>query len=295
MSTERDVTRIVRSWLEEGVTQLPDRVLDAVLDQLPAIPQRRAGWLARRFPTMNNNLVRFAVAAVVAGLAITVAVNVLPRSNIGGPTATPTSITSPSAAPAPVSFVDVPTGPLSAGAYVVDRLFPAVISFTLPEGWGKLTDGTEVVVACGGESDPGGCLGFWIASNVPADACDPEGPMADPPVGPGIDDLANALAASAALTATDPVDVSVSGFEGRYLELQAFDESEICLPELFLYTTSAGSERGLGAGELARVWILEVDGVRVLMEASINREGITAPGDVAELEAVIQSVEIEAP
>ena len=36
MSTDRDVTRIVRSWLEEGVTALPDRVLDAVLDQVPA-------------------------------------------------------------------------------------------------------------------------------------------------------------------------------------------------------------------------------------------------------------------
>ena len=50
MSTDRDVERIVRSWMDEGVTALPDRVLDAVLDQLPATPQRRAGWLARRFP-----------------------------------------------------------------------------------------------------------------------------------------------------------------------------------------------------------------------------------------------------
>ena len=42
MSAERDETRIVRSWLEEGVTVLPDRVLDAVLDQLPTTHQRRA-------------------------------------------------------------------------------------------------------------------------------------------------------------------------------------------------------------------------------------------------------------
>ena len=54
MSTDRDVTRIVRSWLEEGATALPDRVLDAVLDQLPATPQRRAWWPARRFREMNN-------------------------------------------------------------------------------------------------------------------------------------------------------------------------------------------------------------------------------------------------
>ena len=43
MSTDRDVTRIVRSWLEEGVTALPDRVLDAVLDQLPATPSAGPG------------------------------------------------------------------------------------------------------------------------------------------------------------------------------------------------------------------------------------------------------------
>ena len=54
MSTDRDVERIVRSWMDEGVTQLPDRVLDLVLDQIPATPQRRAGWLARRFPPMNT-------------------------------------------------------------------------------------------------------------------------------------------------------------------------------------------------------------------------------------------------
>ena len=42
MSTDRDTTRIVRSWLEEGATALPDRVLDAVLDQVPATSQRRA-------------------------------------------------------------------------------------------------------------------------------------------------------------------------------------------------------------------------------------------------------------
>ena len=63
MSTERDVTRIVRSWLEEGVTALPDRVLDAVLDQVPATHQRRAWWPARRLREMNTPL-RIAVAAV---------------------------------------------------------------------------------------------------------------------------------------------------------------------------------------------------------------------------------------
>ena len=66
MSTDRDVTRIVRSWLEEGVTALPDRVLDTVLDQLPATPQRRAWWPARRLREMNN-FAKFAIAAAAVG------------------------------------------------------------------------------------------------------------------------------------------------------------------------------------------------------------------------------------
>ena len=53
MSTDRDTTRIVRSWLEEGRTTLPDWVRDDVLDRLPATPQRRSRgtailkWLRR--------------------------------------------------------------------------------------------------------------------------------------------------------------------------------------------------------------------------------------------------------
>ena len=56
MHTDRDTTRLVRSWLEEGATALPDRVLDAVLDQVPATPQRRSWWPARRSADMNNRL-----------------------------------------------------------------------------------------------------------------------------------------------------------------------------------------------------------------------------------------------
>ena len=45
MSTDRDVARTVRSWLEDGVTTLPDRVLDDVLDQLPRPHSvRPRGW-----------------------------------------------------------------------------------------------------------------------------------------------------------------------------------------------------------------------------------------------------------
>ena len=69
--SERDTTRIVRSWLEEGADRIPDRVLDAVEAQLPATRQRREGWLARRLRNLNRRNVGFGLAAaIVIGAAV---------------------------------------------------------------------------------------------------------------------------------------------------------------------------------------------------------------------------------
>ena len=89
MSTDRETTRIVRSWLEEGVTRLPDRVLDAVLDQVPATPQRRSWWPAWRLSDMNT-FAKFAIAATTVLVVAVVGYNLLPGvGGTGGPTATP--------------------------------------------------------------------------------------------------------------------------------------------------------------------------------------------------------------
>ena len=89
MSTDRDTTRIVRSWLEEGVTALPDRVLDTVLDQVPATPQRRSRWPTRRITQMNTSCKRRIAAAAVVVVAV-VGYNVLP--GVSGPGGQPTRL-----------------------------------------------------------------------------------------------------------------------------------------------------------------------------------------------------------
>ena len=101
MSTDRDVERIVRSWMDEGVTQLPDRVLDLVLDQLPATPQRRPSWLARRTPTMNNYARLGLVAAAVLAVVI-VGIGLFGKSVNVGPASSPT--------PSPESISNVLVG-----------------------------------------------------------------------------------------------------------------------------------------------------------------------------------------
>ena len=88
MSTDRDTTRIVRSWLEEGTTVIPDRVLDNVLDQVPATHQRRAWWPARRFPILNTTALRIGIVAAVLVIAAVVGWRLLPGSvSPGGPPA----------------------------------------------------------------------------------------------------------------------------------------------------------------------------------------------------------------
>ena len=62
MTSDLDTARIVRSWLDEGVTQLPDRVLDAVLDQLPATHQRRVTWWPTGWPPTTKSVIATALA-----------------------------------------------------------------------------------------------------------------------------------------------------------------------------------------------------------------------------------------
>ena len=104
MNAERDVTRIVRSWLEEGVTALPDRVLDTVLDQVPATPQRRPRWSPRRFAPMNRVFLTASAAAAVLVVVI-LGYNLLPRSGGVGtqPTVAPSPSTNPSLSPSPAA------------------------------------------------------------------------------------------------------------------------------------------------------------------------------------------------
>ena len=91
MSTDRETTRVVRSWLDEGVTKLPDRVLDAVLDQVPATPQRRSGWSAWRSYRMNTYLKLAAAVAAVLVVAV-VGYQLLPgRGGFGGQPTLPPS------------------------------------------------------------------------------------------------------------------------------------------------------------------------------------------------------------
>jgi hypothetical protein len=113
MTTERDATRIVRSWLQTDEHESAERVLGIVLDRLDATPQRRPLWRAWRTLTMTGTF-KFAAAAlaivVVAGIGLAVYLSRPAVSPVGSPTATPVAASASPALQGRVAYRAMPAG-----------------------------------------------------------------------------------------------------------------------------------------------------------------------------------------
>ena len=300
MSSDRDVTRIVRSWLQEGATQLPDRVLDVVIDQLPATPQRRPWWSARRMFHMTSNATRLGLAAAgiaaVAVLAVIIWAGFFGTSNVGGPG--PTEIPSPTPDPglgrgpseAPVPETETR---LEAGRYVT-RPFgadsPAII-FTLPDGWrNALSDLGFTPSAAPRQDAPDGMgIVFNQPTGLYSDPCDSSG-EADVPVGPSVEDLASALTEQTAYEVTAPTDVTLGGYAGKRVDIQLPEDAACPLNEYFIWD-GPGGVYAQGPSNRWHVWIIDVGGERVVV-SSLDYASTSAE-DQAELQAIIDSITFE--
>ena len=84
MSTDRETTRIVRSWLQADEHESAERLLGSVFDLLDATPQRRQPWRAWRTRLMSGTAKVAAVAAVALVVALLPMVVKLVRAQRGG-------------------------------------------------------------------------------------------------------------------------------------------------------------------------------------------------------------------
>ena len=139
MSPDRDVTRIVRSWLNEDRHEDADRVLDTVLNKLDSTPQRRSWWSAWRFPLMSNSVsIALAAAAVVVVALIGYQFLVAPKVGDPGPVETPTPTSEPTATPAPsptsAAVVFPPAGELATTDRHSMTLEGVQFTFSVPAG-----------------------------------------------------------------------------------------------------------------------------------------------------------------
>jgi hypothetical protein len=311
--------------LEEGVTALPDRVLDTVLDQLPATPQRRSWWPPRRFAQMNTS-VKLAIAAAAVVVVAIVGIRLLPGPSVGPPVPTPVPTPTQAAAPAPTaspSATGVPTefpeGPLPAGTYGILPFTsgngicmddfrqtgctesPADdtirVTLTVPTGWAGI--GGTLWRAVEFNSPPGGAgllfsRGPWLHSAERI--CQPgTGEPPDVSTGTTVAEFVDALVAHPALDVTAPVDVTLAGYSGKYLELQAPDniatnQDNPAEGECAYYFVWEPGIYAQGPNHLWHIWVLDVAGTRVVVRSDTYPG--TTPAVQAELSAIVNSIEI---
>lgn len=289
MSSDRDTTRIVRSWLEEGVTELPDRVLDSVLDRLPATNQRRSTWWPARRIAQMNTAAKFGLAAAVIVVAALLGLNYLIAPNIGGPRL---GDQTPSPSPVPSATIQrLGSAPLDPGQVVATGFGDSGLvsfTFTVPDGWVGFS-GVGLLPATGTEGPDGMGIGLGeVNAGLFSDPCLWVAGQ-EVPVGPTVDDLANALAGQTAHEASTPVDVTLGGYAGKRVDLELPSDVASCNNGEFY--PWVGSIYAQGPDNHWDVWILDVEGDRIVVLATYFPG--TSAGDRAEQQAIIDSIVIE--
>lgn len=168
-------------------------------------------------------------------------------------------------------------------------------TFTVPEGW-AVAPFQSMWLASERNSPPGGAgmifgRGGWVHSEpcLTNEQIRLNGAPPDVPIGSTVDDFANALGDNPALDVTAPVDVTLAGFSGKYVDLQVPSDISACPTSYFPW--EGGRELyAQGPSQRWHLWILDVDGIRVVVET--NDYPGTAPQRQAELDVIVDSIRI---
>jgi hypothetical protein len=295
MRTEPETTRIVRSWLSEGRTALPDRILDAVLAELPATHQRRPLWPSRRIDDMYA-FAKLALAAAAVVVVAIVGINLLPSTDGvgGGPVVSPSPSVSPSPtaspSPSPSDLTFFPDGSIEAGRHSI-ILSGKSLSLDMPAGWTS-HDGFRIYTQAGQAA-----FIMWTDApgNLYADPCAKE-PL-DPPAG---DTPAELAAAVSSIPGTDlvsgPSDVTIGGHPAQLVTIQVREDVDCPPNEFYLWYREADGPAEGGRwpdqlGDTINVWIIDVDGTLVWIDGSWSVN--TTPSLHEEMLQIVDSIQFE--
>ena len=130
-------------------------------------------------------------------------------------------------------------------------------------------------------------LWFQVFDKVYADPCHDHETLLDPLPGPSAAELADALAGLPGLEVTSPTDVTLGGYQGKQLTMTAPATGDFCR----VWELPLGATNDVAPGDQQRVWILDVDGQRLVIVAP-EPPALTA-ATKAEVQAVLDSIHIE--
>ncbi len=209
---------------------------------------------------------------VATAILILGALGALAGCNDDSPDANADS-TSPTASTSPPESIasETPIGPqhISEGLPGVLTPGPYLFSFltepgvTAPEALVTVADGftagaTWYIVPPDGNQ----FLGTYVVARVKRDACGTRRGLFDP--GPSVKDLADALVAQKSTRSSVPQPVTLDGHQGLYVEMVSPSDLDTCTNDRRLW-----DGRGIYTdGQVDQVWILDVDGQRLVVDAS---------------------------
>lgn len=315
MTAFRDPDRLIRAFLAEGEEQMDDQVYDAVRSHIEQTRQR-AGFGLWRTPTMNRIVgIGLAAAAVVVAVVF-IGAQLLgpPGGGFGGPgheepTPTPdASVAEPT--PSPTAWSGLPEGPF----VIADDAVRVTVAVASP-GWTALPEfdaASKDDDSLDAPESVGAALLAWTwpagtGFDVYGHPCQwattiPETPATTP------DEIAAAFTAQALTGSAESVDVTVGGYAGKAVTLTvplSLDLPDATRDEKFADCDNAifgfygvegepePARNAQGAGQIDELWILDVDGSIVILDATY---GPAAPADlVAELRTLAESATFEVP
>lgn len=288
--TDDRLTRAISDTLSDLATGHPTDYIDDVLARTARTRQRPAWTFPGRYLSMSPVLkfATFATLAVGASLAFAAATSPAPDPSPGAmPEATIATLGPGREQIAPGTYRMRGDGP--------GPNLPGIL-ITLPDGWENL-DGWAV--HRGPFGDPTVAIQLWSVRQVYGHPCQWQGTLFDP--GPSVDELADALASRPLRDATQPVDVELDGRPGKYLEWSVPPDADFtaCDTDGFehyfeSWTGATGGDRyQQGPGQVDRLWILDVDGGRLVIDAFDMPSATEAERE--ELLDVVASIRFEPP
>jgi hypothetical protein len=130
-------------------------------------------------------------------------------------------------------------------------------------------------------------LGLWTVGKVERDACLHGDEDAFDP-GPSVEDLADALVAQKSTRASAPKSVTLAGYQGLYVELASPRDLSKCDPAPGIW----GGRGIYNNGQVDLVWILDVDGQRIVVNSAYAPKATAA--ERGKLTSMVESLEFVA-
>jgi hypothetical protein len=265
MIAEEELTQLVRTFLETGADEMPERVYRAAFDVVPTTRQRGA-WSSRRELPMLPGILRVAAAASLLIVVVLSGILIMTVGGVGtqsAPAATSPPTASPSATP---TFSAAPSGgpltgvapdtTLGEGIYEVGTPFAMPFTLHLPPDtvFRGVEAGSATFVT------PDGSVEVFLPDAVFSNPCRIAGDAV--PVSKA-DDLVAALTSMSGFSATTPTTTSVAGHDARQFVLTNTVDTATagCTRELMLpLFTYAGHPEGAATngGQRQVMWVVDI-------------------------------------